>query len=215
MDILKKMSKEKITLGFVLTKYRLKSNLTTEQLADKLSVEEKYLIALEKGDYYEFTSLNQPFPIIKRLSYVFGLKYNILIELYHQEYDSYIHQLDQQKTKPKLIISHTMMRMSIGITIGLIITIYLGVQVYQLGYTPVLTLNNKDTYEINQTSQYTLTGNISRAGQLTLNGQKVILKEDGKFEIVLSLRDGENRLELQVSKDNKPLKITQKIVYKQ
>ena len=108
-----------------------------------------------------------------------------------------------------------MMRMSIGITIGLIITIYLGVQVYQLGYTPVLTLNNKDTYEINQTSQYTLTGNISRAGQLTLNGQKVILKEDGKFEIVLSLRDGENRLELQVSKDNKPLKITQKIVYKQ
>jgi transcriptional regulator with XRE-family HTH domain len=209
------MSKEKITLGYVLTKYRLKSNLTTEQLADKLSIEEKYLIALEKGDYHEFTSLNQPFPIIKRLSYVFGLKYNVLIELYHQEYEFYIHQLDQQKEKPKLIISHTMMRMSIGIIIGLIVVIYLGIQVYQLGYTPVLTLNNKDTYEINKNSEYTLIGNISRAGQLTLNGQKVTLKEDGKFEIILSLREGENRLELQVSKDNKLLKTTQKIVYKQ
>ncbi len=211
----KKMSKEKITLGYVLTKYRLKSNLTTEQLADKLSIEEKYLIALEKGDYQEFTSLNQPFPIIKRLSYVFGLKYNVLIELYHQEYEFYIHQLDQQKEKPKLIISHTMMRMSIGIIIGLIVVIYLGIQVYQLGYTPVLTLNNKDTYEMNKNSEYTLTGSISRAGQLTLNGQKVTLKEDGNFEIILFLRDGENRLELQVSKDNKPLKTTQKIVYKQ
>jgi DNA-binding XRE family transcriptional regulator len=209
------MSKEKITLGYVLTKYRLKSNLTTEQLADKLSIEEKYLIALEKGDYHEFTSLNQPFPIIKRLSYVFGLKYNVLIELYHQEYEIYIHQLDQKKAKPKLIISHTMMRMFIGITIGLIVVIYLGIQVYQLGYTPVLTLNNKDSYEINNNTEYTLTGDISRAGQLTLNGQKVTLKEDGKFEVILSLRDGENRLELQVSKDNKPLKTTQKIVYKQ
>jgi len=209
------MNKEKITLGYVLTKYRLKSNLTTEQLADKLSIEEKYLIALEKGDYHEFTSLNQPFPIIKRLSYVFGLKYNVLIELYHQEYEFYIHQLDQQKEKPKLIISHTMMRMSIGIIIGLIVVIYLGIQVYQLGYTPVLTLNNKDTYEINKNSEYTLIGNISRAGQLTLNGQKVTLKEDGEFEIILSLREGENRLELQVSKDNKLLKTTQKIVYKQ
>ncbi len=209
------MSKEKITLGYVLTKYRLKSNLTMEQLADKLSIEEKYLIALEKGDYHEFTSLNQPFPIIKRLSYVFGLKYNVLIELYHQEYESYIHQLDQKKAKPKLIISHTMMRMFIGITIGLIVVIYLGIQVYQLGYTPVLTLNNKDSYEINSNTEYTLTGNISRAGQLTLNRQKVTLKEDGKFEVILFLRDGENRLELQVSKDNKILKTTQKIVYKQ
>jgi cytoskeletal protein RodZ len=209
------MSKEKITLGYVLTKYRLKSNLTTEQLAYKLSIEEKYLIALEKGAYHEFTSLNQPFPIIKRLSYVFGLKYNVLIELYHQEYEIYTHQLDQQKTKPKLIISHTMMRMSIGIIIGLIVVIYLGIQIYQLGYTPVLTLNNKDTYEMNKNSEYTLTGSISRAGQLTLNGQKVTLKEDGNFEIILFLRDGENRLELQVSKDNKPLKTTQKIVYKQ
>jgi len=209
------MSKEKITLGYVLTKYRLKSNLTTEQLADKLSIEEKYLIALEKRDYQEFTSLNQPFPIIKRLSYVFGLKYNVLIELYHQEYECYIHQLDQQKEKPKLIISHTMMRMSIGIIIGLIVVVYLGIQVYQLGYTPVLTLNNEDAYEMNTNSEYTLTGSISRAGQLTLNGQKVTLKEDGKFEIILFLRDGENRLELQVSKDNKLLKTTQKIVYKQ
>lgn len=215
MDILKKMNKEQITLGYVLTKYRLKSNLTTEQLADKLSIEEKYLIALEKGDYQEFTSLNQPFPIIKRLSYVFGLKYNILIELYHQEYEVYTHQSNNQKSKPKLIISHTMMRMFLGITIGLIIVIYLGIQVYQLGYTPVLTLNNKETYEINKNSEYMLTGNISRAGQLTLNGQKVTLKEDGKFEIILSLRDGENRLELQVSKDNNLLKTTQKIVYKQ
>lgn len=209
------MSKEKITLGYVLTKYRLQSNLTTVQLADKLSIEEKYIIALEKGDYNEFTSLNQPFPIIKRLSYVFGLKYNVLIELYHQEYETYIHQLDQQKAKPKLIISHTMMRMFIGITIGLFVVIYLGIQVYQLGYTPVLTLNNKAIYEINNANEYTLSGNISRAGQLTLNGQKVTLKEDGKFEIILSLRDGENRLELQVSKDNKLLKTTQKIVYKQ
>jgi hypothetical protein len=105
--------------------------------------------------------------------------------------------------------------MSIGIIIGLIVVVYLGIQVYQLGYTPVLTLNNEDAYEMNTNSEYTLTGSISRAGQLTLNGQKVTLKEDGKFEIILFLRDGENRLELQVSKDNKLLKTTQKIVYKQ
>ena len=54
-----------------------------------------------------------------------------------------------------------------------------------------------------------------RASQLTLNGQKVTINEDGKFEVLLNLRDGENRIELAVHKDSQLLKTLQKTIYKQ
>ena len=91
---------------------------------------------------------------------------------------------------------------------------YLILQIYQIRYSPSIILSNQSNYQIYDQDQYKLEGQLSRADKLTLNGQKVTIKEDGKFEIILNLRQGENRLELIAQKNNKLLKTIQKTIYK-
>jgi hypothetical protein len=209
------MSKQKITLGYILKKYRSKYNLDIDRLSHKISTEVDYIIALEKGNYRFFTSFNQALPIIRKLSYVLGLKYQSLVDLYNKEYEFYINNKYKPNPKSKLVINYSIFKFSAGIIISGIIIGYLVLQVYQMRYSPVINLENNQLYQIYNQNEYTLAGNISRATNLTLNGQKVTIKEDGGFEVLLNLRQGENRLDLVVQKDDKILKTIQKTIYRQ
>jgi cytoskeletal protein RodZ len=208
------MNKNKISLGYILRKYRNKFGIDIDKLSHKISTEVDYIIALEKGNYKIFTSFNQALPIIRKLSYVLGLKYNSLVELYHKEYNTYI-STKQNDNNTKLVINYQIFKFAGVMMIGGIILSYLVLQVYQITYSPVIKLDNDAVYQFYDKEEYKLTGNLSRASQLTLNGQKVTIKEDGDFEVFLNLRKGENRVELAVQKDNQLLKTLQKTIYRQ
>jgi cytoskeletal protein RodZ len=208
------MNKNKISLGYILRKYRNKFGIDIDKLSHKISTEVDYIIALEKGNYKIFTSFNQALPIIRKLSYVLGLKYNSLVELYHKEYNTYI-STKQNDNNTKLVINYQIFKFAGVMMIGGIILSYLVLQVYQITYSPVIKLDNDAVYQFYDKEEYKLTGNLSRASQLTLNGQKVTIKEDGNFEVLLNLREGENRIELAVQKDNQLLKTLQKTIYRQ
>jgi hypothetical protein len=208
------MNKNKISLGYILRKYRNKFGIDIDKLSHKISTEVDYIIALEKGNYKIFTSFNQALPIIRKLSYVLGLKYSSLVELYHKEYDTYI-STKQNENTTKLVINYQIFKFGGVIMIGGIILSYLVLQIYQMAYSPAITLDNDTFYQFYDKEEYKLTGNLSRASQLTLNGQKVTIKEDGNFEVLLNLREGENRIELAVQKDNQLLKTLQKTIYRQ
>jgi len=210
------MNKQKITLGYILSKYRSKSNLDIDRLSYKISTDINYIIALEKGDYKVFTSFNQALPIIKKLSYILGLKYQSLVELYNKEYYAYINthkQSDNRKTR--FVINHSIFKFSGVFMLGGLIVGYLILQFYQITYSPAIKLNDPTLYQFYNQEEYTLTGHLARASQLTLNGQKVKIKEDGQFEVILHLREGENRIELAVHNDSQLLKTLQKTIYKQ
>jgi cytoskeletal protein RodZ len=209
------MIKDNIKLGYILNKYRLKSKLDINQIADKISTNVDYIIALEKGNYKVFQTLNQAIPIIRKLSYVLGLKYQILIELYTREYEVYWDLQKQKSSIPKLVINNNLVRLSFSFSILGIIVGYLILQVYQIRYSPAITLANENIHQIYNENQYKLEGQLTRADNLTLNGQKVTIKEDGKFQVLLNLEKGENRIELSVKKDNQVLKTIQKIIYKE
>ncbi|MEY3470911.1 MAG: Glucodextranase, domain [Candidatus Parcubacteria bacterium] len=208
------MNSGEIKLGYILTKYRLKLNLTVNQLASKLSTPSEYIYALEKGNYRLFKSLNEATPILKKLSYVLGLKYGALAELYNKEYELYASSKYNNFSNKKVVINQKFFKKSLIIFISTVALLYLVSQIYQLGYIPVISLNGSDSYEIFSQENYSLSGTVNGADYLTLNGQKVTLKEGGSFEINILLRQGENRLELQAIKDNKSFGSIQKIVYK-
>jgi hypothetical protein len=208
------MNKNKISLGYILRKYRNKFGIDIDKLSHKISTEVDYIIALEKGNYKVFTSFNQALPIIRKLSYVLGLKYSSLVELYHKEYDTYI-STKQNKNNTKLVINYQIFKLGGFLMIGGVILSYIILQVYQMAYSPTINLDDDRFYQFYDQEEYKLTGNLSRASQLTLNGQKVTIKEDGNFEVLLNLREGENRIELAVQKDNQLLKTLQKTIYRQ
>jgi transcriptional regulator with XRE-family HTH domain len=202
-----------ITLGYILKKYRLQLELTHTSLSDQISIDKKYIIALENGNYQEFESHNQVFPILKRLSYVLGLKYTGLMELYQKEYAIYM--ASHQKNR----FSHIRMSYASVRNIGVMILlggicVYIGVNMYRLAYIPAIQLDDKSQYRIYEQTEYVLKGSITRSGELTLNGQRVILQEGGVFETPIYLDQGENRLELVVKKDDTIIDTVQKVIYK-
>lgn len=209
------MTKNTLTLGYILSKYRLKSKLDIDKLAYKLSVNVDYIIALEKGNYEIFKTLNQALPIIRKLSYVLGLRYQGLVDLYNKEYEVYLNSKKHKNNNSKLVINHNILRLGIIVCIGSVIISYLGLQIYQIQYSPSIILSDESNYKIYNQEQYKLEGKLLRADKLTLNGQKVTIREDGKFEILLNLKKGENRIELAAQKNNKLLKTIQKIIYKE
>lgn len=209
------MSSGKIKLGYILTKYRLKFNLTVSQLSLKISIPQEYIIALESGNYKLFKTLNQATPLLKKLSYVLGLKYSALAELYNKEYESYLTNQNNKLTDKRFVISQNFVKKTLFAIIALGIVSYLILQFYQLGYIPVIKVSNNAPYEIYNQDSYNLTGSVSGADYLTLNGQKVTLKEDGNFEVSVILKNGENRLELEAIKNNKSFSSIKKVIYKQ
>jgi cytoskeletal protein RodZ len=206
------MSKN-ITLGYVLRKYRSKSNLDIDRLSYKISTDVDYIIALEKGDYKVFKSFNQPLPIIRKLCYALGLKYQSLVELYNKEYEIYIHTTKNGLDISKPLINYNLFKVSLGVVFGIIILGYLMLQTYQMTYNPKISLDNKQLYQFYEQEEYKLSGNIARANNLTLNGQKVTIKEDGQFDVPLNLQKGENRIELAVQKNNQVVETLQKTIY--
>jgi hypothetical protein len=207
--------KDKITLGYILSKYRLKYKLDIDQLAYKLSTDVDYIIALEKGNYKVFKTLNHAIPIIRKISYVLGLKYKNLVELYSKEYESYLDLQKQKSAIPKVVINHNILRFSIAFIVVAIIVGYVILQLYQIIYRPALVISNMPNYQIYNQEKYELVGKLNRANNLTLNGQKVTISEDGKFKILLNLRKGENRLELSVQKNGEILERVHKIIYRE
>jgi cytoskeletal protein RodZ len=206
------MSKN-ITLGYVLRKYRSKSNLDIDRLSYKISTDVDYIIALEKGDYKVFKSFNQALPILRKLCYALGLKYQSLVELYNKEYEIYIHTTKINLDTSKPFINYKLFKLSLGVFFGVMILGYLGLQTYQITYSPTISLDNKQIYQFYDQEEYKLSGNIARANNLTLNGQKVTIKEDGQFDVSLNLQKGENRIELAVQKNNQVVETLQKTIY--
>lgn len=209
------MSSVKIKLGYILTKYRLKQNLTISQLSTKISTPSEYITALENGNYSLFKTLNQATPLLKKLSYVLGLKYSALSELYSKEYEAYLNNKNKKFAGKRFVVSQKIIKQILFFIISICVIVYLISQFYQLGYIPVIKVSNDSPYEIYNQDRYNLTGNVSGADYLTLNGQKVTLKEDGNFEVSVILKSGENRLELEAIKNNRAFSSIKKVIYKQ
>jgi cytoskeletal protein RodZ len=209
------MNKHKINLGYILRKYRSKLGIDIDKLSHKITTDVSYIVALEKGDYKIFTSFNQALPILRKLSYVLGLKYKSLLELYNKEYEYYINNIKHKNNHKKLVINYNIFKFVVVSMIGIVILGYLTLQVYQITYSPAIKLDSDNLYQFYNQEEYKLTGNLVRASQLTLNGQKVTIREDGNFEVILNLREGENRIELIAQKDSKSVKNLQKTIYRQ
>lgn len=203
-----------VSLGYILKKYRLQSKLDYQLLANKTSIDKRYILALEKGFYQEFNPYNQAFPMIRRLSYVLGLKYSSLIELYQAEYRQYCLSSSKKSLLSRISIHHRNLRTFFMVTVLVSIILYISFFVYRLAYRPVIQLENKSTYLVYVGEEYLLKGAITRSGVLTLNGEDVILDEKGGFSVPINLSPKENRLELVVEKNDKVIDSIQKVIYK-
>lgn len=218
MDISTTMM-NRITLAYVLKKYRAQSGLTLEQVSAKISFSQSLIRNLEEGVYSK-SHVSETAEVLKRLCYLYHLQYSEVERLFLQEASP--NGRTRGSTRRHRSINRAFQNMSITdrtLRVGLLgggvlmIVGYVAFQSYTFVRAPRVHLDQFADFEYTSDQEVVIAGRVDTGGNLTLNGESVTLESDGRFSIDVPLTSGENPLEFQIQRGEGTPSVVQKIVY--
>ncbi|MDD3679668.1 MAG: helix-turn-helix domain-containing protein [Candidatus Shapirobacteria bacterium] len=182
------------TVGEILRQQRQGLSQDLIELAKKLKIKPEHLIALEKDDY---RSIPGGMPIIigilSNYSRVLKLDPVKMSAVFRRDYTGTPGAVlpgELQGKRPSWTPAHT-----VG-SIVLILILLAGAFYYSrsflLGGPPVLRLDSPKEGELIISDKALIKGRLKRGDIVAVNGEKVLLKEDGSFEVIFDCRPGEN-----------------------
>lgn len=207
----------KITLSYVLQKYRSQSGFTREQISAKISLDESLIQHLEEGKYQK-APISENKEVLKRLCYVYHLQYTEVEKLYLQEISPHTQPTPRgsktlNRAFKNMSITDRTLRMGV---IGGGFCVILGYVVFQsvtFVRAPRVHLDALEDFAYTGEPDLVIAGRVDTGGNLTLNGESVTLESDGRFSIDVLLTSGENPLEFQIQRGEGTPSVVQKIVY--
>ncbi len=193
-----------IRAGEILKKKRQELKLSLKEISLSTLISEKYLLAIEKGNF-------EHFPQAKALCVAYFKKYATFLNLNHSDYLSQFiseanlnkkhafHPLGHLKIKPLNSIVWWLKT----ITLIILITCFIGYLIWQINgilsppklviYTPF------EGYVTNHLSTM-IQGETDKEIKLTINGKEVMTNNQGQFEIMLDLPKGVNTITISATK---------------
>ncbi|OGY46679.1 MAG: hypothetical protein A2663_04450 [Candidatus Buchananbacteria bacterium RIFCSPHIGHO2_01_FULL_46_12] len=211
-------------LGESLKEARRKKNLTLAAAGDALNIPFKYLAAIEEGEYQKLPGEIYAKNFLKAYANLLDLNPKNCLALYQSEYEDYTRKkpLDDFK-KPVMRISgwHLLATPKIvrGLFIGFLALAclgYLGFKIKAIMTPPDLTVETPLDNLITSQNFITLTGRVEKDSTLQINGQPVLIDEDGKFEENIDLRPGLNVIEvLAQTRHGRQTKVYRNVILKE
>lgn len=176
------------------------------QIAKKLNINEKYLAALEKGEYKELPHGVYGKNFLREYALFLGLNYKKLA----QDYETEINILEPKAQKDlfakQIIKAHhlwTMPKIFKNILIFLTISvcfIYLGYRVNKIISPPLLIVSRPATNLITSQTVLEVAGRTEAEASLVINGQTVLTDKNGIFSQTISLKNGINIITIAANK---------------
>lgn len=176
------------------------------QIAKKLNINEKYLTALEKGEYEKLPHGVYGKNFLREYTLFLGLDYKKL----SKDYDAEVNLTEPKRQKnlfSKQVVKArylwVMPKIFKNILIFLITCIcfiYLGYRINKIISPPLLIITNPAA-DLN-TSQTSLevSGRTEAEATLTINGQTVLTDKNGGFSQTISLKNGLNIITITANK---------------
>lgn len=199
-------------LGEKLTAAREAKHKTLEQLAEEISVGEKYLRALEQGRYVDIPGDVYAKIFLRKYCEAVGLEIRASLAQYDEErqfaprrFTVLEHTPPRRERIRATLQAATRPQVYRGIAIALVILILAviaGLQVRTFLSPPPLTITSPDG-DI-QTTQIELqvTGTTAPDAKAFLNGKEIPVGDDGSFATTTYLQEGRNLITITVRKKN-------------
>ncbi len=194
------------TVSEQLRSARQAKKLQLKQAAKKLNINEKYLAALEKGEYRELPRGVYGKNFLREYALFLGLDYEKLAK----DYDAEINLLEPKRQKDlfsKQVIKArylwTMPKILKNIFIFLIICVcfvFLGYRLNKIISPPFLVVNNPAKNLITSETTLLVSGQTEAEASLSINGQIVLSDKNGNFSKMISLKNGLNIITVTASK---------------
>lgn len=187
------------TLGERLCKVRLGNNWTLKQAAQKTKIASRYLLALEKSFYDEIPGEVYIKNFIRIYCKTLGLNPQTCLLQYEQEkhiieqkkYRSFLKEIGNVKFLD-IILKPSTIKTSFVCLVAVLVLSYIILNIYQTIAPPALEIyhpqDNLETTQLNITIQ----GKTNESAQVSINKQNILLKADGSFEEIITLRKGLN-----------------------
>jgi|SRR3990167_2229766 len=194
------------TVSEQLRSARQAKKLKLSEISKKLNINEKYLIALEKGEYDELPHGIYGKNFLREYALFLGLDYKKLA----QDFENEINLLEPKRQKElfsKQVIKKryllAMPKILKNIFIFLIIGvcfIYLGYRLNKIISPPLLIVDSPMADLITDQNFLVISGRTEAEASLIINGQTVLTDKNGNFLQTVSLKNGINVITITANK---------------
>lgn len=185
---------------------RQEKNLKLKDVANKLNINEKYLVALEKGEYSHLPHGVYGKNFLREYALFLGLDYKSLAK----DYETEIEILEPRRRKEifsKQVVKGrylwAMPKILKNIIIFLVIFIcfvYLGYRVNKIISPPALEVINPSADLITGDNFLLVSGKTEAEANIIINGESVLSDKKGDFSQLVNLKKGLNFITITASK---------------
>ena len=201
----------KIYLDSELVSEQLRSSRQTKklklaQIAKKLNINEKYLAALEKGEYDKLPHGVYGKNFLREYALFLGLDYKKLAADYETEINIIEPKrnkelFSKQVIKKRYLLAMPKILKNILIFLTICVCfIYLGYRINKIISPPVLIIDNPVADLTTDQNSLEVTGRTEAEASLIINGQAVLTNKNGSFSQSISLKNGINIITITANK---------------
>jgi len=187
---------------------RQAKKLKLSLIAKKLNINEKYLLALERGEYEKLPSGVYGKNFLREYAFFLGLNYKKLATNFETETNILEPKRQKELFSKQVIKKRYLLAMPkilkntlIFLTIC-VCFIYLGYRVNKIISPPILIISNPSANLTTNNTSLQVTGQTESEANLIINGQTVLTNKNGDFSQNISLKNGINIITITASKKN-------------
>jgi transcriptional regulator with XRE-family HTH domain len=199
-----------LSLGEKLATVRGRQGLTILDITTKTGIAEKYIKALESGDYHHLPGTVYAKSFLRSYAKLLGLSVKEVINQYISEQTIYEKtkknfSIDFQKpvariSKLNLLATPKLIKGSVVVGLALLCLIYLGTRVNAILTPPVLVVQQPVENLVLNESFIEVVGYAEKESVLEINGQQILTDSNGNFSEVIDLQRGVNVIEVKAEK---------------
>lgn len=203
------------TVGQILKKQRENKGLTLFDIEKQIKIREKYLEAVENDNWSFFSSKIYIVGILKNYSRLLGLDTKKVLAFFRRDYDHHEEIKFKQRISLSNLTSESRRAFKIITIISfLAILLYFGYQLKLFFLPPKIVILSPNKINFTTENKIKITGKTEKDTMILISGNRVYSDKDGKIEYDLFLKEGTNKIVIELTGANGKKTVVEKIFTK-
>jgi transcriptional regulator with XRE-family HTH domain len=191
-----------------LRNLRIQKNMTEQELAHRAGILVSQVVSLEKGDLQKLPGGCVLKQVLVRIGEILEVSETEMKELLHSAHCYNTRSM----TKPRPRFT-TLSRASLFTGVGLVVMLYLGIEVHGMVASPKLDIQNPSENQVTDEETVVVQGMTAPETLVMVNGMKVSVDREGNFKETIHVKEGVNEIIVRgVSKRGGEAQISRKIM---
>lgn len=189
-----------LTVGEILRTEREKQGLSLQSIEKKIRIRSKFLSAVEKNDWSQFSSNVYISGIIKNYAAFLGLNSDRALAFFRREYEKREEEASfKGKLSKRMLISERRRSTLLGLTaVAVLFFSYFGYQIYRYLAPPTVNIYEPTESVFRRVDRVTVIGKTEKEAVITIFDSRVFQDERGNFHYDFPLKQGKNNFVIKV-----------------